>query len=372
VDWGGSSYVDQNRLTMTVIESVEIRVLHLPCTVPYKSALGTINCLETLFAQVWLADGGHGFGEAVVISGYTAESHADSWRFLQQCAPMLVSRKQADASQILEPQVDEWSHAVTCLCSAIEMAAGLDVLAPVPDERSVDLLAPLYSEEVPALEAEIEARLEQGYRTLKLKVGLDFEADLNRVRAAQCRLEGRAVLRLDANQGYSRSDALRFAERLEPAGIELFEQPCAKGDWNAAAAVRAALHVPMMLDESITDIASIDRAADLRASSLIKLKLVKTGGVARLAETIDHAKRRGLDVILGNGVATEIGNWMEACVYIGRSDRAGEMNGFLKPELRLLAEPLEVVAGTLRLPPGYRASLDSEALDSCTLASFRY
>ncbi len=62
---------------------------------------------------------------------------------------------------------------------------------------------------------------------------------------------GRCALRLDANQGYSREDAIRFVTSLDPDAIELFEQPCDKADWDSAVAVARVSNVPMMLDESI-------------------------------------------------------------------------------------------------------------------------
>ena len=62
---------------------------------------------------------------------------------------------------------------------------------------------------------------------------------------------GRAVIRLDANLGFSREDGCRFASFLDPAGIELFEQPCSSADWETNAAVAAVSTVLVMLDESI-------------------------------------------------------------------------------------------------------------------------
>jgi L-alanine-DL-glutamate epimerase-like enolase superfamily enzyme len=63
------------------------------------------------------------------------------------------------------------------------------------------------------------------------------------------------------NQGYDREQGCAFAVALDPEGIELFEQPCAAGDWDAARAVADVSPVPMMLDESIYGMADIERAA---------------------------------------------------------------------------------------------------------------
>src|SRR5690606_38231605 len=91
----------------------------------------------------------------------------------------------------------------------------------------VPILGILNETEAGALDDEIERLLAAGYRTLKVKVGFDVDADLARVARIQSCVRGRARLRLDANQGYSAQQAQRFAGSLDPAGIELFEQPCA-------------------------------------------------------------------------------------------------------------------------------------------------
>ena len=82
--------------------------------------------------------------------------------------------------------------------------------------------------------------LEAGYSTIKVKVGWKVEDDLRRVRHIQRALPDVRRIRIDANQGYSKEDACTFARSLDPAGIELFEQACAAGDWDAALAVKRA------------------------------------------------------------------------------------------------------------------------------------
>jgi L-Ala-D/L-Glu epimerase len=147
-------------------------------------------------------------------------------------------------------------------------------------------------------------------------------------------------------------------ESLDPADIELFEQPCAAGDWGAHLAVARAASVPMMLDESIYGLDDIDRAAELGAARYIKVKLMKVGTLERLAAAIARIKALGMRAVLGNGVACDLGCWMEACVAARTIDNAGEMNGFLKARSRLLTTPLEFDGGAIVLRPGFVPRLD--------------
>src|SRR6185437_11370976 len=100
---------------------------------------------------------------------------------------------------------------------------------------------------------------------------------------------------------------------LDPAGIELFEQPCAAGDWDAHLTVARAASVPMMLDESVYGLDDIDRAAELGAASYIKVKLMKLGTLDRLAAAIAHIKRLGIErCSVTASPATSAAGWKHA------------------------------------------------------------
>jgi L-alanine-DL-glutamate epimerase-like enolase superfamily enzyme len=156
---------------------------------------------------------------------------------------------------------------------------------------------------------------------------------------------------------------------LDPQGIELFEQPCAAGDWDAQRQVAEASRVPLMLDESIYDIADIERTAREGLAAFVKVKLMKFGSLARLEAALQRIRALGMQAVLGNGVACAPNCWMEACVAARHIDNAGEMNGFLKPRETLLVEPLVVERGALTLRPGWMPVLDRAALARCRLAA---
>jgi hypothetical protein len=104
------------------------------------------------------------------------------------------------------------------------------------------------------------------------------------------------------------------------------------------------------------------------------VKLKRFGSLAQLAEAIRHLQARGLGAVLGDGLGAEINCWMEARVADGLIDNAGEFNGFVKirPEHRLLAEPLPFAAGEIVLPAGWRPQMDRERLEAHCLESRRF
>lgn len=349
------------------IEHVTVYRLRVPLTTPYRLSFGPIHAFDTVVVEMRDSDGRSGLGEATYLTGYTDETIEDSWTLVQRLAGACAGGAVDALQNALEPHYKTAPFTATAFNTALEAIAGHPLLATAHAVR-VPVLGLLHATEPAAIERETQQLFDQGYATLKVKVGFDAERDAQVVRRVQSVVNGRGNIRLDANQGYSREDACSFAAALDPRGIELFEQPCAAGDWESACAVARVATVPMMLDESIYGVDDIRRAAELKAARYIKLKLMKLGGLDRLAAAIDTIRECGMQPVLGNGVACEIGCWMEACVARGRIDNAGEMNGFLKPAARLLKTPLEFDRGAIVLAPGYRPELDPTAVAACTVA----
>ena len=333
------------------LATVDLHRLTLPLRVPYKLAFGPVTAFDTVIA-VAHDDAGHaGFGEATILTGYTPETIDGCWRTAQEIAAEIAGLDTEAAKDLALARHHAAPFTVTALVTAIEMLEGhpaLDVVEPTP----VPLLAILNATDERGIAQEIERHIATGYRTIKVKVGFDLESDLARTAFIQARLDGRVSIRLDGNQGYSASDGLAFASRVDPDGIELLEQPCHMDDWDAAVAVARAATVPMMLDESIYGPEEIERAAELKAAQFIKLKLMKAGSLTRLADQLALIRRLGMTPVLGNGVASDPGCWMEACVARTHIDNAGEMNGFLKPKASVFAAPMRVEDGAVILEPG--------------------
>lgn len=346
------------------IEKLSVYQLQIPLISPYRLAFGEIRAFDTILVEAYNQDGAVGFGEATLLPGYTDETVEDSWEIACQLAQQVVG---ADFQTVRE-KIDQFysiaPFTVTAFITALEMIEGHPMLHIMQPER-VPILGLVHGDTAGEMEVDIEHQLDQGYKTLKVKVGFDAEADLKRVKLIQRILDHRGQIRLDANQGYSREDAIRFASRLEPDGIELFEQPCAADDWEGACAVARISNVPMMLDESIYGLEDIARAAELKAAAFIKLKLMKMGGLTRLTKGLQFIRECGMEPVLGNGVASDIGCWMEACVARGFINNAGEMNGFLKPNIRLLKNSIKLNRGDILLEPDFKPSLDSAALSQC-------
>jgi L-alanine-DL-glutamate epimerase-like enolase superfamily enzyme len=349
--------------------------LRLPLEKPYRLAFGPVEALDTVVvrmaagAEDGAGDGrGHGYGEATLLTGYTDETIDDTWR--ETCRLVGAAATPGfDLFAALDQLDAPRPFLATAFRTAAEMAGGSPLLTLHAPAR-VPILGLLQGDTPAQLESEVESLLAHGYRTLKLKVGFDAASDAETVLWAQRAVAGRARLRLDANQGYGAAAAVDFVRRLSPESIELFEQPCAAGDWEAHAAVLPIARdrgIALMLDESIYAERDIERAAALGAAAFIKVKLMKFCTLERLAAAIGRIRELGMEPVLGNGVATDLGCWMEACVAARHICNAGEMNGFLKPRSRLLADTLVFREGAIDLPARWRPRIDRDTLDRLAL-----
>ncbi len=347
------------------IAGVEIRRLELPLRVPYRLSYRTFESFEPFLVCIEDDRGERGFGEGHVSPGSSAETRAGGWAHLRSTASAAVGLPLAEAAALVEAGAAHSPVAASAVLTALEMLDEhplLRVDAPV----RLPILSPLNASTPAEIEREIGTRLDEGFRTFKVKVGKDVESDLERVRRVQAAVAGRATLRLDANRGFDARDGCRFASRLDPSGIELFEQPCASEDWAANAEVAKRSTVPLMLDEPICSVADVERAASLEGVGLCKVKLKRFGSVSRLDAVLARISEVGLRPVLGDGLACEPGCWMEACVARARIDNAGEFNGFLKPRSRLFSTPLGFEAGCVVLEPR-RPQIDPEVLDAHTV-----
>ena len=351
-----------------MLTSLDVYRLRLPLTSPYHLAFGDVEAFDTILVVGQDNAGTEGYGDATVLTGYTDETIETSWPLAERMAQQLVGRSLKDAKAEALAEVSKAPFLATAFASVMEMLEGAPALC-LDRDAAVAVLGTINETAPDAMRAQIDQLCDAGYRTLKIKVGsATTEKDAARIRAALAHVAGRAGLRVDANQGYTPAEAIAFSNAVPVEGIELFEQPCAAGDWTAHMEVARDCLLPLMLDESIYGEADIDEAVRLHAARYIKVKLMKFGTLERLATAIERIRALGLEPVLGNGVASDVGCWMETCIAARHITNAGEMNGWLKMTRSILKTPMKVQDGSIRLPAGWRPVMDWDAVDAATLA----
>jgi muconate cycloisomerase len=262
----------------------------------------------------------------------------------------------------------------TALFDALGRARGLPIAAMLggPVRRRLELSGSIGIDE-PAVMGEKAATLvAAGYRTVKVKVGTpDIVRDLACVRAVR-RAVGEAVaIRLDANAGWSPTDALTFIRGLGDLGIEYIEQPVAAEHLDAMAKLTRLGIVPILADESVHTPEDAYRFISAGAVDAIKIKISKVGGYIAARKIIDICEAAGVKLVIGQGICSSLEAAAEAqlaCAY-PHVYPVAEMVGPAKLKGDLTEPALDLGSGYLELPegPGIGVGLSEKALKQYTV-----
>lgn len=146
------------------------------------------------------------------------------------------------------------------------------------------------------------ARRASSFRALKVKVG--GADDLARLEAI--REESDAVLRVDANEGWTLEAARELVPALVGLGVELIEQPFPAADLESFRALRELDPLPpVIVDEGCHDLSDVAKVAGYADG--INVKLAKSGGLREAVRMVHAARALGLSVMIGCMVESQLG-----------------------------------------------------------------
>jgi L-alanine-DL-glutamate epimerase-like enolase superfamily enzyme len=209
-----------------------------------------------------------------------------------------------------------------------------------------------------ALADEARRYVDEGYRAIKLRVGLnDLAADLERVERVRRAIGDRIVLMVDANQGQDPLYALRLGRALEPYDIFWYEEPVAYTDLANHARLAAELRVPIATGQSEYLERGMLGYLQARACQVLMPDLCRMGGVTGWKKAAALAE--AFHTPVSNHMYMEFGAHLQASIpnrtYLDSID-------WLAP---LFEEPLRVVEGAITLPeaPGIGLRLDRKAIE---------
>jgi muconate cycloisomerase len=236
---------------------------------------------------------------------------------------------------------------------------GGPVRRQIPVTHSIGLIG---FEEAEREAAQVAA---EGIRTIKIKVGIDPERDIEMVRRIREAVGARVALCVDANQGYrTPADAIRTFRRMERFDLGYFEQPV-EGIARLAEVARA-IDAPVMADESAWNAHDVIEIIERRAAQIISLYTTKPGGLYRAMETAAVARAAGLVCNVNGSVETGIGNLANlalaasapaaelSCVVpvsTPAEAQSGQVGGIYYKD-DLIAVPMRLADGAIELPSG--------------------
>jgi len=200
------------------------------------------------------------------------------------------------------------------------------------------------------LQDEIRMRLDEGYTTMKIKVGgMDIPDDVKRVEAGIKVVGSSDRLAVDANAGFNRASALSYAQALKPFKLRWFEEPTDPLDYALLEDVASIYDSPIGTGENLfstQDIENLVRFGGMRPDrDIIQIDVPQSYGIVQFSRTLDMLKRHkwqrhSIFPHGGNQMTLAIvgGFGLGGCeaypdvfgVFAGFADDAKVENGYLK------------------------------------------
>lgn len=366
------------------IERVEVFGVAMPLVGEYKNAYLSKTVVKSAVVRITASGGAVGYGNIDPTPGYSKESTEDSLRMLEtRFAGLVMGMDPTNVHRVLakiEPAVEGYLDAK----AAIEMAcvdlsarvAGMPVHTYLGGAVKDRLQFNAWIGILPPDEAAKETLQwkTQGFRSAKVKVGGNIEADRDRVKAIREAVGADFNLRIDANAGYDADTSIKLAKMVAPFNLQLFEQPVPADDIAGMARVRKAANavgVPVMADESVLDHASLINIIRMNAADIVKVKVMKQGGFLNTRRMIATAEAAGIRCVVGHGFGLGV-NTMCEIMLAATSDNVIdglECVGPLKTKDDIVTHKLDLTKGSIALPSGPGLGV---TLDDAKLAKYKF
>jgi L-alanine-DL-glutamate epimerase-like enolase superfamily enzyme len=376
-------------MKITRIETIPIRVPIKPELAIRSGRGGAHSVSPFLLLKVHTEEGIVGLGEASCTPRWSGEDQVTAAHFINEYfAPALVGETVDDIARLTAKfapvvagnfftkaaiEMALWDiigkaqgKPVWQLSGGGEHGAGSRNGGSVPTKWSV-------SGVVPAKAAEIARwAVARGFSKMKVKVGIDPESDVARVRAVRSAVGRNVKLGVDANGGWPTPQiAIETIKQLcGECDIYFAEQPVPAGDHNAMADVRRNVPVPVIADESLYSLADAKMLARAEAADVFSIYIGKAGGIGPARQIADFAQSTGIKCTIGSNL--ELGVGSAAMIHLALSTLAIDVDtypcdiiGPLFYEDDILREPLPITGGSAGLfdRPGLGVELDDEKVE---------
>lgn len=358
------------------IETIPVRI-PIRADLAIRSSLGSHTFSPFLILRIHTDEGVMGLGEVSSTPRWSGEDNVTAHRVIHEyLEPALKGHNPLDI-EIAVIKMNRVLAAHPFTKAGIEMALW-DILGKVAGMPVYCLLGGKVREVVP-LKFSISgappteaARLaawavQQGFQTMKVKVAVDCD-DLDRVAAIRDVIGPIARLGVDANGGWTPTQAVRCLREMERYNIFFAEQPVPPIDIQWMADVRRQINIPVMADESVYSLQDAMALARASAADIFSLYVGKSG-ITAAKKIAAVAQAGGLICTIGSNM--ELGIATAAMIHLAVSTPVVDpvavpcdILSHLFYETNLLTEALPVKGAEARAPEkiGLGIELDETAI----------
>ena len=268
---------------------------------------GIVGWGEAPALKDWGGDYGRYFGESPGTTKFIVENYL---------APTVVGCEVgniADLHQRMDAIVKGYPYAKAAVDIAAYDLAGRTLGVPVwkllggrvrdriPVTHSIGLL------EIEEAVEECKKVVDEGIKTIKIKVGVDPTRDVEIVERVRMVVGDNIDLCVDANCGYATPrDAVRVIRKMEQFGLKYAEQPVEGID--RISEVTRVLETPVMADESAWFPRDVLEIFEKKAADIVSIYTTKPGGLYGAMEVASVACAAKFLCNVNGSVETGVGN----------------------------------------------------------------
>ena len=305
-------------MKITRIETIPIRVPLNPEFAIRSGRGGAHTVSPFLLVKVHTDEGVIGIGEASCTPRWSGEDQVTGAHLIRSyLEPLLIGEDPTRVEEVAAKFRLAFAGNYFTK-SAVEMALW-DIAGKVANKPVYELLGGKVREFVPTkwsvsgVEPDKAADIARwaigkGFKAIKVKVGIEPDGDVARVRAVREAIGPQIKLGVDANGGWGLEDAVKTIEQLRAFNIYFVEQPVPPEDVAEMADVRKEIHVPLIADESVYTLQDAKTLARLGAADVLSIYVGKAGGIDPARKIADFAHKAGLKCTVGSNLELGVGS----------------------------------------------------------------
>ena len=360
-----------------IIQSIETIPYAIPYKKPLKFASGMVNVADHVLVKVTTADGVIGFADAPPRPYTYGETQESIVAVIEKLfAPQVQGLKLTDAERIREilNRTIGNDAAKGAVDIAIWDALGKTLGLPVHEmlggyTKSIKVSHMLgFDDPQVVLEEALEMRETYGINAFKVKVGRSpIGLDLAICKVLRDGLGEEADIYVDANRGWTSTQALAALPALMEAGVSTLEEPCdAKDALGRREIVKKSL-IPVVGDESVPTAGDVSRELMSGGCTAISIKTAR-GGFSNATRILNLCEGMGVEVMIGNQIDTQLGTAASLAFGAAKKSttkKAAELSNYLDMADDLVVNPLKIENGEMTVSslPGVGIELDEQKLN---------
>ncbi|MDH3442381.1 MAG: hypothetical protein OEN50_00520 [Deltaproteobacteria bacterium] len=298
------------------IAQIETTKLEMPYKKPLVTATNNFTVARGLLVKAVTDDGieGYGYSDLFPRTGETPESAA---HFIDAVLkPKVVDRDlddlgriRADIDHVLTGNPRAKASLEGALYDALARSVHIPLYLLLGGRYRNDIrVIKMVSVGAPEAMAEEAKELVNDGMALKLKMGGRIDLDLSRVARVRNAVGDGVFIKVDANEAYDAKTAIRLAKGLADHGVEIFEQPVPRDQFDALWEVKKHSPIKIEADQSVRSVADVQLLIKNRMIDAVNTGIAKVGSIGEVRKIAELCEMNGIGCALSNTAGCMVGD----------------------------------------------------------------